>query len=193
MPSDACVCLPDHFTHLFYLANRCSSQEMAFQIIPIRFHQGWAELLAAQTVEIESDSISMSDGSCISHGSHVTGDAPCFTTKLALTSAHVTGRSCSLHSLHSAANSSSVCGSLGRRKPCGDFHQTGTHIFCMHIVGHNQGLCHLHTVSLWWIPSLIYHARVLIITVLRGDSTVASFMLTRSNTVRTAARGAGVV
>ena len=63
----------------------------------------------------------------------------------------------------------------------------------IHVVGHNQGLCHRLIVSLRWTVKLAHHTRLLFITALHGDSACASYMLARSSEVHTAAPGAGCV
>ena len=143
-----------------------------------------------------SHSIILSEASCISHWSLATGDASCFTKKLALTSAHVKAFwAYHAHSVPSIVLAiHPVCGSLGHQKLCNDFPPNGnSHLTHAQCVGHNQGPYHRLTVSLWWILSPIYHARLLFITALHGDNADAIFMLTWSTAVRTAPPGAGFV
>ena len=67
----------------------------------------------------------------------------------------------------------------------------GTHILFLRSAGHDQGISHRLVVSLWLL-SLIFHARLLFITVLHGDNASPSSMLAGSTAVCTATPGTGL-
>ena len=118
MPSDACVCLPDNFTHHFHLVSWHGIQIFFIISYHSDFSMSGPNCLSPKLSNsavrkkdrcaARCHSIGMSDVSCISHGSLAIGAANSFTTMLDSTSAHnracLVGQSCSLHDLQTAAN-----------------------------------------------------------------------------------------
>ena len=54
IPSDACVCLLDNFTHYFHFITWKRLQDSGHQIVPIGLRDEWTELLFAESVKFGS-------------------------------------------------------------------------------------------------------------------------------------------